>query len=93
MLSKMLLEQNTVLLPIKLIIYAAGEREAPLGVVLTHVLSRMLLEQARSMEALRLAAFAKRLAAVAVQMETGPAMGLLAVLDGLLRCGDKWHCL
>ena len=47
--------------------------------------TQMLLEQGRALDMTRLAAFAKRLALAAVCIGIAPAMGLLAILDRLLR--------
>lgn len=52
---------------------------------MTRLAVQMLLDQARLMQIDRLAAFAKRMAGVALQLEPGAGMGLLAVVDRMLR--------
>lgn len=48
--------------------------------------SQMLLEQARALDISRMAAFSKRLCLAALFVGPAAAMGLLAILDRLLRC-------
>ena len=59
--------------------------------LLVQTASQMLLEQGRALDVARLAAFAKRLAAAALWIDLAPAMGLLAVLDRLLRWLTRLH--
>ena len=67
---------------------AVGGNEAaeqPLGVLLTRLATQMMLDQGRGLEIARLTAFVKRLAGLALQLEPGAGMGLLAVVDRMLR--------
>ena len=57
----------------------------PLGVLLTRLAVQMLLDQARTVQVARLAAFVKRMTCVALQMGPSGGMGLLAVVDRMLR--------
>ena len=59
--------------------------EQPLGVLLTRLATQMMLDQGRGLETARLTAFVKRLAGVTLQLEPGAGMGLLAVVDRMLR--------
>ena len=61
----------------------------PGGGLLVRITSQMLLDQGRHLDTASLAAFAMRAACAACQLAPGPALGLLAVVDRLLRCFDR----
>lgn len=61
---------------------AAADR---LPVLLVQTAAQMLLEQGRTLDVARLAAFAKRLCMAAVFVRPAAAMGLLSTTDRLLR--------
>ncbi|BDA51329.1 Nucleolar complex protein 3 homolog [Coccomyxa sp. Obi] len=63
----------------------ASAEDLPFEVLLVRTAHQMLVEQSRALDTGRMAALALRVAATAQFMDTGGALGLLAVLERMLR--------
>ncbi|KAK9813219.1 hypothetical protein WJX72_010918 [[Myrmecia] bisecta] len=72
---------------------AGASSSGDMGTQLTRAAFQMLCEQGRAVDPAQLAAFIKRLGCSALQLGSGEAMGMLGVLDRLLRRNQKLRSL